>query len=66
MPVMDGFRATRVLREREARLSLRAGGPVHTPVIAITASATADYKPGWTIGCKPQEQAVPRAQPMAG
>ncbi len=33
-----------MLREREALLSLRAGGPVHTPVIAITASATADYK----------------------
>lgn len=42
MPVMDGFQATRALRRREARLSLRAGKPVHTPVIAIT--ATADYK----------------------
>lgn len=39
---MDGFQATRMLREREA--SLRAGEPMRTPVVAITASATAGHK----------------------
>ncbi len=40
--MMDGFQATMALRQKEARLSRRAGKPVHTPVIAIT--ATANYK----------------------
>lgn len=44
MPVMDGFRATRVLRERENVQSARASEWLHTPVVAITASATAEYK----------------------
>jgi len=40
MPVMDGFQATRMLREMEEGLSRRVGRVVHTPVVAITALAT--------------------------
>jgi CheY-like chemotaxis protein len=34
MPEMDGFEATRVIRDRE-----RSGGGAHTPIVALTANA---------------------------
>jgi CheY-like chemotaxis protein len=36
MPEMDGFQATRLIREREAAEEL---SPRHTPIIALTANA---------------------------
>jgi CheY-like chemotaxis protein len=36
MPLMDGYEVTRFLREHE-----RATGAAHTPVVALTAGATA-------------------------
>ncbi|MHC4899332.1 MAG: response regulator, partial [Planctomycetota bacterium] len=37
MPVMDGFEATRVIRERERTGELAKGCPEHLPIIAVTA-----------------------------
>ena len=38
MPVMDGFTASRRIRERE----LRDGGSTHLPIIALTANVMAE------------------------
>lgn len=38
MPVMNGFEATRILREREM------GSKKHTPVVAVTAVSSAEHK----------------------
>jgi len=39
MPVMDGFDATRALREREAEAARVSGEPKRMPIIALTANA---------------------------
>lgn len=44
MPVMDGFQATRLLREKEVLNGKKKGTTERMPVIAITASATADMR----------------------
>lgn len=41
MPVMDGFEATEKIRKMEANPAL---GMAHTPIIALTAHATAGYR----------------------
>ena len=41
MPVMDGFEATRLIREREAQTSSDAAGVLPVPIIAVTANAMA-------------------------
>jgi CheY-like chemotaxis protein len=40
MPVMDGYTATRTLREREKQ----AGGSRRTPVIGVTAHALMEHR----------------------
>jgi CheY-like chemotaxis protein len=40
MPVMDGFSATRRIREIEAR----GGGTAHVPIVALTAHALAEVR----------------------
>jgi len=39
MPEMDGFEATRVIRNQEASLQRAGGKPPHLPIIAMTANA---------------------------
>lgn len=39
MPEMDGFEATRVIRNQEERLRQAGGSPAHLPIIAMTANA---------------------------
>jgi PAS domain S-box-containing protein len=39
MPEMDGFEATRVIRNQEASLQQAGGTPPHLPIIAMTANA---------------------------
>jgi len=39
MPVMDGWTATSVIREKEKAGELAPGGPPHLPIIAVTANA---------------------------
>ena len=39
MPEMDGFEATRVIRNQEASLQQAGGKPTHLPIIAMTANA---------------------------
>ena len=39
MPEMDGFEATRIIREQEVNLPQAGGKPPHLPIIAMTANA---------------------------
>ncbi len=39
MPQMDGFEATRLIRDLEQKGDLAAGGPAHLPIVALTANA---------------------------
>ena len=39
MPTMDGFEATRAIRQREQELFARSGQEVHLPIVALTAHA---------------------------
>jgi len=44
MPEMDGFEATRVIRNQEASLQQVGGKPPHLPIIAMTANAMQEDK----------------------
>ncbi|MGQ0555655.1 MAG: response regulator [Nitrospiraceae bacterium] len=44
MPEMDGFEATRVIRNQEASLQQVGGKPPHLPIIALTANAMQEDK----------------------
>ena len=39
MPEMDGFEATRIIRDQESNLQQTGGKPAHLPIIAMTANA---------------------------